>query len=406
MKINLNKGITSPKGFKAAGVHCGLKKNPLKKDLAIIYSEVQATACGVYTQNKVKGAPLLVTKNHLNNKIAQAIIINSGNANTCTGNDGLEKANKMAELCGKALNINTNDVLVASTGVIGVPLNINAIETAIPFAIENLSETGGHDAAEAIITTDTSTKEISIEFKIDDTTVTIAAMAKGSGMIHPNMATMLSFITTDLNIDENLLKEALQASVNLSYNRISIDGDSSTNDMVVILANGLAGNTPITEKDKNYFKFIEALNTLNIHLAKEIAKDGEGATKLIECTVSCCKDEKTAEVLAKSVINSSLVKTAMFGSDANWGRVLCALGYADADFNPDLVSVEFSSKDNSILVCQNGCFIGFDEEKAKEILLNDTIQININLNDGEASATVWGCDLTYNYVKINGDYRS
>ena len=406
MKININNGVTAPNGFKAAGVHCGIKKGSLKKDLAIIYSDVPATACGVYTKNKVKGAPLLITKEHLSNKCAQAIIINSGNANTCTGNDGLEKAKKMTVLCGKALNVKADDVLVASTGVIGVPLNIDAIKDGIPIAVANLDSQSGHSAAEAIITTDTSTKEISIEFEIDGVPVVIGAMAKGSGMIHPNMATMLSFITTDLNIDAKLLKEALKSSVDLSYNRVSVDGDSSTNDMVVILANGLAGNATITEKDEKYSIFLEALNTLNIHLAKEIAKDGEGATKLIECNVSGSKDEKSAEILAKSVINSSLVKTAIFGSDANWGRVLCALGYADADFDPNLVSVYFASESDSILVCENGCSVEFDETKAKEILLKDAVKINIDLHSGNASATAWGCDLTYDYVKINGEYRS
>ena len=280
------------------------------------------------------------------------------------------------------------------------------IKDGIPIAVANLDSQSGHSAAEAIITTDTSTKEISIEFEIDGVPVVIGAMAKGSGMIHPNMATMLSFITTDLNIDAKLLKEALKSSVDLSYNRVSVDGDSSTNDMVVILANGLAGNATITEKDEKYSIFLEALNTLNIHLAKEIAKDGEGATKLIECNVSGSKDEKSAEILAKSVINSSLVKAAIFGSDANWGRVLCALGYADADFDPNLVSVYFASESDSILVCENGCSVEFDETKAKEILLKDTVKININLHSGNASATAWGCDLTYDYVKINGEYRS
>ncbi|MCQ2968937.1 MAG: bifunctional glutamate N-acetyltransferase/amino-acid acetyltransferase ArgJ [Clostridium sp.] len=406
MKININNGITSPQGFKAIGVYCGIKKSSLKKDLAIIYSKVQANACAVYTKNKVKGAPLLITKNHLNNNTAQAIIINSGNANTCNGDDGLDKAKKMVLFCGKALNIKTDDVLVASTGVIGVPLNIDPIKYAIPTAVAKLNSKGGHSAAEAIITTDTYTKEISIEFEIDGVPVVIGAMAKGSGMIHPNMATMLSFITTDLNIDIKLLKEALISSVNLSYNRISVDGDSSTNDMVVILANGLANNSVINKKDERYYTFLKALNKLNIHLAKEIAKDGEGATKLIECNVSGCTDEKSAKILAKSVINSNLVKAAIFGSDANWGRVLCALGYADVDFNPNLVSIYFASNSDSILVCENGHSINFDESKAKEILLKDNINININLHSGNASATAWGCDLTYDYIKINSYYRS
>lgn len=408
INIDENLTVTSPVGFKASGIHCGLKKSLLKKDLALIYSDVVATSCGVYTKNKVKGAPLTITKQHLVNKKAQAIIVNSGNANTCNGDDGLAKAKKMATLCAKELSIKNDDVLVASTGVIGVPLNIDAIKDGIPQLVGSLSSNieSAKNASMAIMTTDTIEKQAGVEIELNGKKVTIAAMAKGSGMIHPNMATMLSFITTDLNIDAKLLKEALKSSVDLSYNRVSVDGDSSTNDMVVILANGLAGNATITEKDEKYSIFLEALNTLNIHLAKEIAKDGEGATKLIECNVSGSKDEKSAEILAKSVINSSLVKAAIFGSDANWGRVLCALGYADADFDPNLVSVYFASESDSILVCENGCSIEFDETKAKEILLKDTVKININLHSGNASATAWGCDLTYDYVKINGEYRS
>ena len=406
MKININNGVTAPNGFKAAGVHCGIKKNSLKKDLAIIYSDVPATACGVYTKNKVKGAPLLITKEHLSNKCAQAIIINSGNANTCTGNDGLEKAKKMTVLCGKALNVKADDVLVASTGVIGVPLNIDAIKDGIPIAVANLDSQSGHSAAEAIITTDTSTKEISIEFEIDGVPVVIGAMAKGSGMIHPNMATMLSFITTDLSISPSLLKEALKQSVNVSYNRISVDGDSSTNDMVLIMANGLAHNETITEKNDDYNLFLEALTALNIYISKKIAKDGEGATKLIECTVKNALSIEDAETLSKSVVTSSLVKAAMFGSDANWGRILCALGYSNIDFDPEKVDVSFASETGTILVCKAGSPVNFDEKKAKEILLQNEVKILVNMNLGSSEVTTWGCDLTYDYVKINGDYRS
>lgn len=401
-----NQGVTAPKGFLASGIHCGLKKNNLKLDLALIYSEVQANAAGVYTKNKVKGAPIYITKEHLSNKKAQAIIINSGNANTCNGNDGLVKAKRMAELQGKALRLKTSDILVASTGVIGVPLNIDAIKDGIPMLSERLSKEGYEDAAAAIMTTDTYKKQLAFEFKIQDKVITIGAMAKGSGMIEPNMGTMLSFITTDLNISGEMLSEALKESTKISYNRVSVDGDTSTNDMVLILANGLASNKEITEKNDDYYTFIDVLNTLNITLAKMIAKDGEGATKLIECIVSNCKSEKDAEILSKSVINSPLVKTAIFGSDANWGRVLCALGYSGVNINPDKVNLSFKSSVGEVEVCKDGMPLPFDEVKAKEILLKDEIQILINMNSGKYSSKAWGCDLSYDYVKINGDYRS
>lgn len=408
ININENLTVTSPTGFKASGIHCGLKNSFLKKDLALIYSEVPAASCGVYTKNKVKGAPLTVTKQNLTNKKAQAIIINSGNANTCTGDDGLAKAKKMTLLCAKALNVKNDDVLVASTGVIGVPLNIDAIKDGIPKLVESLnySISSAKDAAAAIMTTDTIEKQAGIEIEVGNKKVTIAAMAKGSGMIHPNMATMLSFITTDLAIAPNLLKDALKQSVNVSYNRISVDGDSSTNDMVLILANGLAKNNIITEKNNEYDLFVHALTQLNIHIAKMIAKDGEGATKLIECTVKNALTEDDAEALSKSVVTSSLVKAAIFGSDANWGRILCALGYSDIEFDPEKVDVSFASTSGEILVCMDGASVPFDEAKAKEILLQDKIQILIDVKLGTGYATTWGCDLTYDYVKINGDYRS
>lgn len=401
-----NQGVTAPKGFLASGIHCGLKKNNLKLDLALIYSEVQANAAGVYTKNKVKGAPIYITKEHLSNKKAQAIIINSGNANTCNGNDGLVKAKRMAELQGKALRLKTSDILVASTGVIGVPLNIDAIKDGIPMLSERLSKKGYEDAAAAIMTTDTYKKQLAFEFKIKDKVITVGAMAKGSGMIEPNMGTMLSFITTDLNISGEMLSEALKESTKISYNRVSVDGDTSTNDMVLILANGLASNKEITEKNDDYYTFINVLNTLNITLSKMIAKDGEGATKLIECIVSNCKSEKDAEALSKSVINSPLVKTAIFGSDANWGRVLCALGYSGVNINPDKVNLSFKSSVGEVEVCKDGMPLPFDEVKAKEILLKDEIQILISMNSGKYSSKAWGCDLSYDYVKINGDYRS
>lgn len=399
-------GVTAPKGFLASGIHCGLKKSNLKKDLALIYSEVPAVASGMYTKNKVKGAPIYITKGHLTDKKAQAIIINSGNANTCNGDDGLNKAEKMASLQAKALNLKTDDVLVASTGVIGVPLNIDAIQSGIPSLTENLSKDGSNDASLAIMTTDTFQKQLALEFYIEDKKVTIGSIAKGSGMIEPNMGTMLSFITTDISISPELLDEALKSSVTVTYNRVSVDGDTSTNDMILILANGLAENPTIKEKDENYYVFLEVLTDLNTLMAKNIAKDGEGATKLLECQIIGAKTEEDAVVLGKSVINSSLVKTAMFGSDANWGRILCALGYTNIDFIPEKVDVSFESSAGSIKVCESGNPLPFDEDIAKKILSENEIVIKVNLFLGESSAYVWGCDLSYEYVKINGDYRS
>ncbi|WP_099345917.1 bifunctional glutamate N-acetyltransferase/amino-acid acetyltransferase ArgJ [Clostridium tertium] len=406
MQLITTKGITAPQGFLASGIHCGLKKNNLKLDLALIYSTVPATAAGVYTKNKVKGAPIYITKDHLSNKKAQAIIINSGNANTCNGDDGLVKAKRMTEIQARALKLKTGDVLVASTGVIGIPLNIDAIKNGIPMLTDRLSKDGFNDAATAIMTTDTYKKQLSLEFTIDNKKITIGAMAKGSGMIEPNMGTMLSFLTTDLNISGELLHEALKESTKISYNRVSVDGDTSTNDMMLILANGLANNKTIKEKDSNYYLFLKALNKVNIALAKMIAKDGEGASKLIECIVYNCKSAKDSEILSKGVINSPLVKTAIFGSDANWGRILCALGYSGVNIDPNKIDLTFESSVDKIDVCKSGKGLSFDEVKAKEILLQDEITIHINMNDGNFSSTAWGCDLSYDYVKINGDYRS
>lgn len=406
MELLNNGGVTSPKGFLASGIHCGLKKNSLKMDLALIYSEVPACAAGVYTKNKVKGAPIYITKEHLSNKKAQAIIINSGNANTCNGEDGLYKAKKMAQVQAKALGIKTDEVLVASTGVIGVPLNIDAIKSGIPLLTEKLSVTGGNDASSAIMTTDTFKKQFATQFELNGKTITIGVMAKGSGMIEPNMGTMLSFISTDLNISSALLNEALKESVAITYNRVSVDGDTSTNDMVLIMANALALNEKIETKNHDYYTFLKVLNELNVIVAKNIAKDGEGATKLIECLVTGAKSKNDAEDLSKSVINSSLVKTAMFGSDANWGRVLCALGYSKVNFDPSKIDVTFISSVGKIQVCSQGGSLDFDESKAKEILLQPEINILVNMNDGDSSALAWGCDLSYEYVKINGDYRS
>lgn len=399
-------GVTAPKGFLASGIYCGIKQGSVKKDLALIYSEVPAKASGMFTKNKVKGAPIYICKDHLSNKKAQAIIINSGNANTCNGDDGLSKAKKMTALQAKALNLKADDILVASTGVIGVPLNIDAIKDGIPLLTEKLSKNGNQDAASAIMTTDTFMKELAAEFYIGDTKVTLGTMAKGSGMIEPNMGTMLSFITTDISISPQLLDEALKSTVTITYNRVSVDGDTSTNDSIFILANGQANNPTITEKDENYYTFVNVLKEINTIMAKNIAKDGEGATKLLECQVIGAANEKDAVLFGKSVINSSLVKTAMFGSDANWGRILCALGYANVDFDPEKVDVSFESCAGEIEVCKNGSSVAFDEDKAKKVLDQKEIIIKINLSQGESTAYVWGCDLSYEYVKINGDYRS
>lgn len=404
--VEINNGITAPKGFLSSGIHCGVKEGYNKKDLALIYSKIPCTSAGVYTSNKVKGAPILVCKEHLINDIAQAIIVNSGNANTCNGDDGLAKAKKMTELTASALNINKEDVLVASTGIIGLPLNINAIANGLPSLVNSLSSTGSNDAANAIMTTDTVKKEMAVKFKISGKDVTIGSIAKGSGMIEPNMCTMLSFITTDVKIDACLLKEALTEAVNVSYNRVSVDGDMSTNDTVLILANGLSENDVINSKNQNYYTFLEALKYVTVKLSKQVAKDGEGATKLIQCTMTGAKTQEDALKLSKSVINSSLVKTAMFGCDANWGRILCAMGYSDAFFNPEKVNVYFESNQGSIMVCKDGSSVNFDEEKALKILKQDEILIKVELNIGNAEITTWGCDLTYDYVKINGDYRS
>lgn len=398
-------GVCAPIGFKASGVHCGIRKNKTKKDLALIVSDVQANAAAVYTTNLVKGAPLVVTKNNLNDGKAQVIICNSGNANTCNAN-GIEIAQDMCKLISAELGINETDVIVGSTGVIGQPLDIEPIKNGIPSLVAGLDSNGSQSAAEGIMTTDTKLKEIAIEFDIDGVTCRIGGIAKGSGMIHPNMATMLVFITTDVNIDSGLLQRALSDNIKDTFNMISVDGDTSTNDMVAIMANGRANNTKITSEDAAYNVFVQALNTLMVDLCRKIAKDGEGATKLIECKVTMADSEEVAKVVAKSVICSSLVKAAMFGSDANWGRILCAIGYSGANVDVTKVDVSFKSVKGSILVCKDGAGVPFSEDVAKEILLEDEIEILVSLNSGEHSATAWGCDLTYDYVKINGDYRT
>ena len=398
--------VTAPKGFLASGMHCGIRKNQSKKDLALIYAETECDAAAVYTLNKVKGSPIVVTKKHLADGKAQAVICNSGNANTCNA-DGEYKASLMCSFAARALNIREDDVIVASTGVIGQTLMTEPIEKAVPSLAKAISKAGGGDANEAIMTTDTSKKEAAVEFGLPDGTVCrIGGIAKGSGMIHPNMATMLGFLTTDICMDSSLLHEALLESVKKTFNMISVDGDTSTNDMVSVMASGLAGNKRIVSKGPGYEAFLAALTEVSRHLSREIARDGEGASKLLECNVTCAPDETAARTVAKSVITSSLLKAAMFGADANWGRVLCAVGYADADFDINKVDVAFASEAGSVQVCRNGTGVPFSEEKAAEILKAAEIKINVSLNGGKASATAWGCDLTYDYVKINGDYRT
>ncbi len=397
-------GICAAKGFTAGGIHCGIRKNKTKRDLALIFSEKKASAAAVYTTNLVKGAPLAVTKMHLMNGTAQAVICNSGNANTCNA-DGIEVAQKMSKLASEALGIDDDDVVVASTGVIGQPLDITPIADSIndlKAALGNNSK----DAAEGIMTTDTVLKEVAVSFDIDGVPCKIGGIAKGSGMIHPNMATMLVFITCDAAISPAMLQKALSSDIQNTFNMVSVDGDTSTNDMVVVLSNGMAGNKEITEEGEAFDTFMKALNTVTVYLCRMIAGDGEGATKLLECKVTGAKDEKTAKTVAKSVICSSLTKAAMFGADANWGRVLCAIGYSGADVDVNKVDVSFTSAKGTIPVCENGAGIDFSEEIAKEILLEKEITINVGLNSGDYSSTAWGCDLTYEYVRINGDYRT
>ncbi len=404
MKI-IEGGVCAAKGFKASGMHVGMRKNRTKRDVALILSEVQCDAAAVYTSNLVKGAPLTVTKENISDGKAQAVICNSGNANTCNAN-GVEVAREMATLVGNTLGVKANDVIVASTGVIGQPLDITPIKNNIVALKDALSENGGNDAAQAIMTTDTTAKEVAVEFVLDGKVCKMGGIAKGSGMIHPNLATMLVFITTDAAISSEMLECALKNDVQNTFNMVSIDGDTSTNDMVSVIANGLAGNKKITEKNEDFCEFVKALNTVTIALCQMIAGDGEGATKLLECTVSGAKDDKNAKIVAKSVICSSLLKSAMFGADANWGRVLCAIGYSGADVDITKIDVAFKSVKGEITVCKNGAGVEFSEEKAKEILLEDKIEIVIGAGDGCGTATAWGCDLTYDYVKINGDYRT
>ena len=401
----INGGVCAPEGFKASGIHCGIRKNRTKRDLALIVSDCKASAAAIYTLNLVKGAPIYVTKSNISDGKAQAMICNSGNANTCNA-DGIEIAEKMCELVEKSTGISKNDVIVASTGVIGQPLDITPISDGMKQLVDELGYDNSVSAAEAIMTTDTVLKEFAVSFELGGKTCKMGGIAKGSGMIHPNMATMLVFITTDAAISPEMLHKALYSDAQKSFNMISIDGDTSTNDMVSVMANGLAGNAEITEENDDFKVFCDALAMITEKLCKAIAKDGEGATKLVECIVDGGKDWQTAKTVAKSVICSSLFKAAMFGADANWGRVLCAIGYSGADVDVTKIDVSFTSAKGTIVVCENGAGVEFSEEKAKEILLEDEIKVNVNLNDGDTSAVARGCDLTYDYVKINGDYRT
>ena len=398
-------GVCAAKGFRANGVHCGIRKNHSKKDLSLIFSTVPASAAAVYTTNLVKGAPLTVTKKHIANGTAQAVICNSGNANTCNAN-GIEIAEEMSALAASALGIAAEDVVVASTGVIGQPLSIAPIAAGLPELVAGLSENGSGTAAEGIMTTDTVRKEVAVEFTLGGKTCRLGGIAKGSGMIHPNMATMLVFLTTDAAISPAMLQKALSGDIANTFNMLSIDGDTSTNDMVTILANGLAGNPEVTEEGEDFTAFMQALNSVTIALCRKIAGDGEGATKLLECKVTGAADLATAKTVAKSVICSSLLKAAMFGADANWGRVLCAIGYSGADVDVHKVDVAFSSPAGTVAVCKDGAGLAFSEEKAKQVLLEKEIEVLVELNSGDAASTAWGCDLTYDYVRINGDYRT
>lgn len=403
-------GVCAAKGFRANGIQCGLAHEGAhvtkkKNDLALIVSDKECTAAAVYTTNKVKGAPIIVTKEHIRDGKAKAVIVNSVNANTCNA-DGVEKAEKMCQLAAKELGFDETDIIVASTGVIGQILPIEPIANGMKSLVEGLSYDGNSRAVEAIMTTDTMPKEVAVQFELGGKICTMGGMLKGSGMIHPNMATTLTFITTDADISAELLQRALSDVVKITLNRVSVDGDTSTNDMVCVMASGTAENTPVTKENDDFGTFENALYVIMMNLARMMARDGEGATKLIECVVSGAETEKIAETVAKSVITSSLFKAAMFGEDANWGRILCAIGYADADFNIENVDVQIGSEKGVIDVCKNGAGVEFSEEKAKEILQEEVINIIISIGSGKGKAVAWGCDLTYDYVKINGDYRS
>jgi glutamate N-acetyltransferase/amino-acid N-acetyltransferase len=398
-------GVCAPKGFTAGGIRCGIKKSSAKNDLALVKCEVPCTAAAVYTKNKVYGAPITVTRKNLENGIAQAIVCNSGNANTCNA-DGVYIAEKMCEYTGAALGVDSADIIIGSTGVIGQPLPLEPVERGIKELGPKLTKDGAHEAQIAIMTTDLSPKEVAIEFMVDGVPVTVGAMAKGSGMIRPNMATMLSFITTDCAIAAPMLQKALKRVVDDTYNMVSVDGDTSTNDMVSVMASGLAGNRRIDGEGTCFDAFVAGLKEVATRIARMIAADGEGATKLLEIAVTGAPDVSTARTVAKSVVMSSLFKAAMFGADANWGRILCAIGYAEAEFDVSKIEVHLSSPAGKIRVCADGNGVPFSEPEAKQILLEKEIRVDIDMHQGASSATAWGCDLTYDYVKINGDYRT
>jgi len=397
-------GITAVPGFKVAGIHCGIRKNKTKRDLALILADVECTAAAVYTTNKVKAAPIMLTMEHLKNGKARAILCNSGNANTAAPN-GMEAAKAMVDATAKELGINSSDFIVNSTGVVGVKLPVEVIVEAAPRLVAALSR-DNIPASEAIMTTDTFSKSWAAQIEISGKTITIGGIAKGSGMINPNMATMLSFLATDCAISSEMLQKALQTSTAISYNQVSVDGDTSTNDMCAILASGAAGNPEICAEGEDYEKFLAALNAVNLRLAKDIARDGEGATKLLICRVQGAETADDAARLAKAVISSSLVKSAMFGADANWGRELAAMGYSGANFTPSKVDISFSSPAGDIDVCKQSTGLAFDEDVAKAVLSEKEVTIEVGLTDGEFSAEAYGCDLTYDYVRINGDYRT
>ena len=399
-------GVCAAKGFKAAGIHCGVKTSHVdKKDVALIVADKECNVAAVYTTNIVKAAPLYVTKEHLQNGKARAIIANSGNANACAPED-MENALRMCKSAAAALGIAESDIAVASTGVIGQRLRVEVIEDGVPALVKLLSDNGSECAAQAIMTTDTVKKECAVEFTVGGKTAKLGGIAKGSGMIHPNMGTMLSFVTTDCAISTEMLDKALKAVTKTSFNRISVDGDTSTNDMCIVLASGDAGNTEITAVSADYDAFVAALEAVCVTLSKEMASDGEGAQHLITCTVSGAKSEADAETLSKSVISSTLVKAAMFGADANVGRVLCAMGYSGVEFDTHGVSVAYQSTAGNITVCKDGVGLAFDEEMAKKVLTEHDILIDITMNEGSGECTCWGCDITYDYIKINGDYRT
>ncbi|MDO5356318.1 MAG: bifunctional glutamate N-acetyltransferase/amino-acid acetyltransferase ArgJ [Conchiformibius sp.] len=399
-------GICAPQGFLAAGIHCGIRKNKSKRDLALIVSERPAATAAVYTRNKVQGAPIAVTRRHLADGFSRAVLCNSGNANTCNA-DGEYIAQTCCALTAQALGVQPEEIVIASTGVIGQPLPLEPFENGIPAAVAALSRDGGADAAEAVMTTDTRPKSHALSFDVDGVNCRIGIITKGSGMINPNMATMLTFITTDIAISPELLQCALSETVNNTLNQINIDGDTSTNDMAVIQANGMAGNPEIRDGNSPaYAAFCAALHAACVWASREIAADGEGATKLLECTVRSARSPEVARAVAKSIISSDLLKAAMFGEDANWGRVLCAIGYTEGDFAADKVSLVLASEHGSVKVCEQSAYHPFSEDEAAKILSAKEIAINVEMHDGEACAQAWGCDLSYDYVKINGDYRS